>query len=246
MIGGFLASSINGVPVFYIVPIVIFLPIVLFLLFKVVGLGNILFPPREVVAERKRAEKAKNEYEEKRRQKGLSQVRPDKSPKSPLLWALQAPPYIAFAIVLGIFSSWPGYTYHAADHALIKLSLSHPGKRKVECRKRTREELAKLPPNMRTPMQCSRERWPVLVELKVDGETVFRQHRNPAGLLKDGASSFYEKFAVPAGTHKLNIGINDTGGTETTDFVLERSVDLKPAQALVVGFHESDHRIFLK
>jgi hypothetical protein len=57
---------------------------------------------------------------------------------------------------IGYFATSPKYRQIPDDVALIKLSISHLGDR--ECRKRTPEELAKLPPNMRAPMDCPRER----------------------------------------------------------------------------------------
>jgi hypothetical protein len=57
---------------------------------------------------------------------------------------------------IGYFATLPKYRQIPDDVALIKLSISHLGDR--ECRKRTPEELAKLPPNMRAPMECPRER----------------------------------------------------------------------------------------
>ena len=120
-------------------------------------------------------------------------------------WVGQAVLYAAFAAFLGLLSDWPVYTPHDPDKALIKLSLSHPGQRKEECRRRSLEELAKLAPNMRAPLACSRERWPVVVELDLDGERIFARTVNPAGLSADGQSSFYSTFAVPAGRHRIAV-----------------------------------------
>ena len=58
--------------------------------------------------------------------------------------------YGAFAAFIGVFATWPKYQQIPNYVALIKLSISHLGDR--ECRKRTPEELAKMPPNMRAPM----------------------------------------------------------------------------------------------
>ena len=60
--------------------------------------------------------------------------------------------YGAFAAFIGTFASSPKYQQIPDDVARIKLSISHLGGR--ECRKRTPEELAKMPPNMRAPMDC--------------------------------------------------------------------------------------------
>ena len=71
--------------------------------------------------------------------------------------------YGAFAAFIGFFATSPRYQHLAPDQALVKLSLAHFGDR--ECRKRTAEELKQLPPNMRAPMECPRERSPLTIEL---------------------------------------------------------------------------------
>jgi hypothetical protein len=138
------------------------------------------------------------------------------------------------------------YAPHDPGLALIKLSLSHPGRRKEECRRRSREELARLAPNMRAPLACSRERWPVLVELDLDGKTVFAETVNPAGLSADGQSSFYTTFAVAAGRHRLAVRMRDRGDGQDFDFVHDAWVDLVPRQALVIGFSEDEGNFFIE
>ena len=64
--------------------------------------------------------------------------------------------YGLFAAVIGILSNAPSHTHFPPDKALIKLSFSHPAKRKGECRRLTRKEIAKLAPNMRRAQDCPR------------------------------------------------------------------------------------------
>lgn len=130
--------------------------------------------------------------------------------------------------------------------ALIKLSLSHPGRRKEECRRRSREELAKLAPNMRAPLVCSRERWPVLVELDLNGKSIFARTVNPAGLSADGQSSFYSTFAVPAGRHRIAVRMRDRGDGQGFDYTHDAWITIAPAQALVVGFVEDERNFFIE
>ena len=71
---------------------------------------------------------------------------------------------------IGCLLLHPRYRHLAHDQALLKLSFTHAGQLVHECRRRTPEELAKLPPNMRAPLDCPRERSPVTVELALDGQ----------------------------------------------------------------------------
>ncbi|HNH25335.1 MAG TPA: hypothetical protein PK261_10125, partial [Accumulibacter sp.] len=80
--------------------------------------------------------------------------------------------YGAFAAFIGYFATSPKYRQIGDDVALIKLSISHLGDR--ECRKRSADELAKLPPNMRAPLDCPRERSDIKLEVDLDGQTLFK------------------------------------------------------------------------
>jgi hypothetical protein len=117
-------------------------------------------------------------------------------------------------ILYGAFAAFIGYLRHLAevpadpdDVALIKLSISHLGDR--ECRKRTPEELAKMPPNMRAPLDCPRERSDIRLEVDLDGEPIFRTVLHPTGLYKDGVSTVYKRFEVKAGSHRLTVRMDD-------------------------------------
>jgi len=75
----------------------------------------------------------------------------------------------AIFAAVAVFADWPRYRQIEAQSAIVKLSFTHGSNRKAECRKRTAEELAKLPPNMRNPLECPRKRGAVYVELDLDG-----------------------------------------------------------------------------
>ena len=153
-----------------------------------------------------------------------------------LTWIGQALLYGLFALIIGVFSNWPPYRHLAADQALIKLSFNHQGKPVSACRSATPQELAKLPPNMRAPLVCPRERSPITVELDLDGVAALRQVAIPSGLSRDGTSALYHRRVVAAGVHHLVVRLKDDVGSPGFDFVHEATVTLKPAQILVVDF----------
>jgi len=154
----------------------------------------------------------------------------------PLAWVGQLLLYGVFALVIGVFSRWPVYRHLAADESLIKLSFTHAGKRVAECRQLSAEELAKLPPNMRAPTRCERERAPVRVEVDIDGASAFSLAAAPSGLSKDGASSVYRRLKVAAGTHRIAVRLKDSAGASGFDYRREAVVTLAPAQILVIDF----------
>lgn len=157
-------------------------------------------------------------------------------PIRPLGWIGQVLLYGAFAVFVGVFSRWPAYQHLAGDQALVKLSFNHQGKPVSECVRQSPEELAKLPPNMRAPVRCPRERSPITVELDIDGKRVLRHVAQPSGLSKDGASALYHRIELPAGTHQIAVRLKDNVRSSGFDFTREASVTLKPAQILVIDF----------
>ena len=154
----------------------------------------------------------------------------------PISWIGQALLYGLFALIIGYFSSSPPYRHLPADQALIKLSFSHEGKLVSACRQRTAEELAKLAPNMRAPMDCPRERSPVTVEIDLDGTPAYRHVATPSGLSKDGASTVYHRFPVHAGEHRLAIRLNDDARATGFNYRREEIVTLRPGKVLVIDF----------
>jgi hypothetical protein len=145
--------------------------------------------------------------------------------------------YGLFVAFIGYFSVAPAYMHFPSDQALIKASFSHAGQPLEECRVRTAEELEKLPPNMRVPMQCGRERSPVTFELELDGKPIYRAELPPRGLLRDGASTVYQRFPVPAGQHRFRVRLKDSVHVPDFNYTKETEVTVAPGQVFVVDFN---------
>jgi hypothetical protein len=165
---------------------------------------------------------------------------------TPAAWIGQVLLYGLFALVIGVFSGWPPYRQLADDQALVKLSFSHTGKPVSDCRPQTPEELARLPPNMRAPLRCPRERSPIVVELDGDGAPALRHVARPSGLSKDGASSVYHRMAVSAGPHRVTVRLRDDARHSGFDHVRDETVRLAPAQILVIDFDTATQKITLQ
>jgi hypothetical protein len=151
-------------------------------------------------------------------------------------WIAQVLLYGLFAAVIGVFSRWPIYHHLGADQALIKVSFSHTGKPLGECRRLSEAELAKLPPNMRAPISCPRERSPVTVEVDIGGQPALRRTSEPSGLSRDGASAMYQRLVVPAGEQRIAVRLNDDARGAGFAYQREATVKLAPAQVLVIDF----------
>ncbi len=161
-----------------------------------------------------------------------------------LRYPLQAVGYAAFMILVWYFSAAPTYTHLAPDQAVITVAFAHAGARLEECHTLSQAELAKLPPNMRAPEDCPRERSPVTVELFLDGRPVISKTLPPPGLYGDLGIDVYLSAKVPAGNHDLSVHMNDNVNVEGPTYTEEKKVTLEPAQLLFVNFN-SDSGQFL-
>ncbi len=144
--------------------------------------------------------------------------------------------YAALAAFLAVFANWPAYRQLGPDQAVIKLSIVHEPRLVQPCRQRTPEELAQLPPNMRAPMSCQRERAPLVAEVDLDGRLVLRQVAEQSGLARDGRATLYHRLVTKAGRHEVAVRLRDQAGTADFNYRGAASVQLRPAQNLVIDF----------
>ena len=146
--------------------------------------------------------------------------------------------YVPLMVLIGYFSTSPRYHVTEPDEALVRVSFSHAAQRLQECRQRSDEELAKLPPNMRLREDCPRERAPTHFQLEIDGQVMVDRLIAPSGLSRDGPATLYSRIRVPAGRHSLVARLNDTPGAGFNHSA-EATVDLKPGDAVVIDFQAS-------
>jgi len=158
---------------------------------------------------------------------------------------------IQFIVIAALFagvsalSNWPTYEQIPKGSGLVMLTFVHGADRKGECRRRTPEEIAKLPPNMRRVQDCPRGRRTIYVELDVDGRSAFRADLPPTGIAGDGPSRVYQRFVLPAGKHDVAVRMRDTARADGFDHESRESVELSPDQLLVIDYRpESGSFIF--
>jgi len=144
--------------------------------------------------------------------------------------------WLLLAALSLVFTTWPRFSQLGEGNAIISLTFSQAGQRLQECRKRTQEELNKLPPNMRKPTDCPRERHPVDVVFRADGETLYQRSHSPSGFWSDGQSTVYFRAEIPAGEHQLFIGMSDSGRKDGFDYSDQTLFTLTSGQHMVVEF----------
>jgi len=153
-----------------------------------------------------------------------------------LRYAGQGVLYALFLAVLGYFSSAPAYHTLGGEESIVRLTLTHAAQPKQPCRRRTAEELEKLPPNMRAPLDCPRGRANVVVELDIDGKLVTRVESPPSGFAHDGPSTVYRRLVVPAGLHTIRARLSDNP-EQRFNFAAEHSASIQPGRVLTVDFN---------
>lgn len=158
----------------------------------------------------------------------------------------QALAYAAFAAVLGVFSVWPDYRPLDQQQAIVSLTYSHAAQRVEECRRLTQEELDALPPNMRKPQECPRERHDIQVVMRIDEKLVYSKTLSPSGLWKDGKATVYSRTAIDAGEYELSVGMNDSGSDTGFDYILRQRVKIEPGQNIVVTFDDPQETFVIR
>ena len=144
--------------------------------------------------------------------------------------------WVGFAVVVGLLSVWPRYNMVDAENAIITVTFAHAAQRVGECRILTQEELNKLPPNMRKPSDCPRERHVVRFEMRSGDRVLYEDILLPSGIWSDGKSNIYQRVIIPAGRHDVFVGMNDSGGESGFDYETRASLDVAPGRNVVVQF----------
>ena len=144
--------------------------------------------------------------------------------------------FALIAVFIGYFSNQPVYRQFPDGKAQIKLGFAHGAARKIDCRKLSSREIAKLPANERRPNNCTRERIPIHIQLMVDNQPVYDDLLRATGLFRDGPGRAYKKFIVPAGPHSITVRLRDSKRTSGFDYEATRQVTLERYQSLAIDF----------
>lgn len=93
-----------------------------------------------------------------------------------------------------------------------------------------------LPPNMRKPEDCPRERHPLQIVVLMDDQILYQAALPPTGFRADGKSTAYQRIRASAGAHNFAIRMNDSGTTGSFNFESLSTINLLPGENLVVYF----------
>jgi len=145
----------------------------------------------------------------------------------------------AFGALIVALSHAPSVAPVPEGAALLQVSIAHAGARLAPCRRLSAEELAARAPNMRAPEVCPRGRSAVRVIVELDGRVLVEETLPPSGLARDGTSTLYRRFAIPAGERRLTVRvIDDLRAPQAKAHRFERRArfTLAPGQVLSIDF----------
>ncbi len=144
---------------------------------------------------------------------------------------------MAVCLATALLSSWPRWQSVPEGAAILRLSFTHAGAQ--ICRDRTPDELARLPPNMRSRQLCERRRAPVRIEMDVNGATVIAVDRKPSGVAGSGPSRVYERILLPAGSYDVALRLRDNSAATQFTAEARRQITLRPGQNLAIDYRAS-------
>ena len=125
---------------------------------------------------------------------------------------------------------WPAYHRQRQGPVEVLVDQSRGVQRHVG------NALDALPPNMRKLDDCPRERSPIILEVMLDGETIYNKTMLPPGIFNDGGVNIYFNSKVPAGKHSFKIKMDDSVRKQGFNHILEQDINIDPAHILLVEF----------
>jgi hypothetical protein len=112
--------------------------------------------------------------------------------------------------LLGLLSDLP---YGApASQGLLRLAWRTVGEQVQLCRRRSAEELSRLAPHMRQPLDCRVRTLPYRLQVRVDGTQRVARAVAPAGARGDRPLYVQEELALAPGPHRLELAFTVAPG----------------------------------
>ena len=149
------------------------------------------------------------------------------------------------------------YAHDTAQAAELRLAWRARSAHVDACRRRTADELARLPIHMRQELVCERRVAPYRLVLTLDDSTVVDHLVEAAGARADRPLYVFQKLALAPGTHGLRVAFHRQGGapTDTTagddrrsappQLDLDTTVTLTAGRAALVTYDENARRLYV-
>ena len=153
---------------------------------------------------------------------------------------------VAAALTAGVAGlSRVPWSAETRDHAVIRLAWRHRSALINACRRRTAEELARLPQHMRREEDCQRQLQPYRLEVHLDEALVRQDSVTARGARSDRPLSIFLELPVSQGRHALRVAFHPYAADTTSQrtFALDTAVVLVARQILLVTMDERGTRL---
>ncbi|MBE9535913.1 MAG: hypothetical protein IMF07_01935 [Proteobacteria bacterium] len=147
------------------------------------------------------------------------------------------------------------YLFYADDVAVLKLAFQHTGQRVIEYdeigalkerAKQYRKEMKKsgnVKMRLKSKQSSTRERFPVAIELYLNGEEILKREYQPSGRQRDAVSVIYDVFEIKPGKYDVKVVMVDSKREPITPFIFEDSVEFKQREVKVITFDRSKKKL---
>jgi hypothetical protein len=108
-------------------------------------------------------------------------------------------------------ASFVPYTAERDVGAIVRLAWRARGERVRDCRRRTPDELAKLPAHMRQEEVCEGRILPYRLVVELDGAAAVNQLIHGAGAREDRPLYVFQDLVVPPGMHRIALSFTREG-----------------------------------
>ncbi|MBI5561617.1 MAG: hypothetical protein HY894_02000 [Deltaproteobacteria bacterium] len=156
------------------------------------------------------------------------------------------------------FLSETTFSFYPKDAALLRVAFKHSGKRIVDCDEtalikqageRYREsikEAGRVKMNNEMMKGCPRERYPVAVDVAIDGGASVSRSYKPTGIRKDMASYVYDEYIISPGVHRIAAGLWDTAKGAAPDYAFDETVNVAARQVLLIRLDDAANRLVIE
>lgn len=160
--------------------------------------------------------------------------------------------------VLVLVLSDADYTFSDPGKGMLTVSIKAHGQRLVECDefavleaeaekyRAQLEETKQAKMKLKKLGDCSRERYPIYVEIYIDGELVSGRYYQPSGWNKDGPSYIFKKYPVEPGVHSVDVLMRDSEELEFFNYTFNQEIRFKPGRLKVISFKDDAKELVLK
>lgn len=127
------------------------------------------------------------------------------------------------------------------ERATVRLSWRVDGVRAEACRTRSEEELAELPPHMRSPRTCARTLVPFELSARLGTDLVLRDTVFPGGIRGDRPIYVFRELSAAPGRSTLSVRFDavlpvgvESRGDRVTSYAWDGEIELGPGEVALL------------